>query len=451
MGGLAGTIQGFKGLLGPSLPKRKTMITLVIGVLLGLLWAYAAAPVVYYDADPSQLRQGFQDEWVKLLADRQAATNADLTEHIAQMLLWVDDPLGIVNRLMNTPSEAENQAKLQDIVPAAELAQPNAADAPQPNLLGTLLPFILAPIVILIVFVVLALLWNLLIYPFVEPTLRRMGIGRQAGGKGTMSSEQAATEIRAIKEAKEALAKSKSDFSTTSYGPPLMQKMSIYALGRGQFDDSFEIEDENEKFLGECGAGVSETIGVGDPQKLTAAEVWLFDKDDFVRTVTKVFASKHAFEDPALRAKLEEKGELVLVEPGAVTVLETSSLRLQARIVDVVYGTGPLPPNSYFEKLTIELAAWRKDPGSAPERVELERQPAGTYQPPAPNPVPSAPPSFNPAPPAPPAQQAPAQPSPFAPPAPQQPQRAPFAPPPPPPRRPEDDPFGGTGDFTPIS
>src|SRR5215212_887950 len=110
MGGVTGLIQGLQGVIGPSLPKRKTLIVLVVGLIIGLLWAYVLAPTVYYDADPSTLQQNFQDEWVKLLADRQAATNADLTDHIAGELLFVDDPLGIVDRLINDPNEAQNRS-----------------------------------------------------------------------------------------------------------------------------------------------------------------------------------------------------------------------------------------------------------------------------------------------------------------------------------------------------
>ena len=41
-------------------------------------------------------------------------------------------------------------------------------------------------------------------------------------------------------------------------------------------------------------------------------------------------------------------------------VLETKMLRVRARIVEAAYGTGNLPPNSFFERLTIDLAAWAK-------------------------------------------------------------------------------------------
>lgn len=460
MGGLSGLSQGLTGVLGPALPKRKTVLVLVIGFLIGLLWAYVVAPVIYYDGDPRTLHQNFQDEWVKLLADRQDATNADLTDHISNLLTYVDNPLGIVDRLLADPAEAENYNKLLAIRTAAERAEPNAVIAPQPNVVQDILPFIVGPVVVVLIFVVVATLWNLLVYPFLEPVLSRAGLGGR-GGQHAVSNEQAATEVKAIRDAKKAMAENKTDFTAT-LGAPLMQKMSVYALGRGQYDDSFSIEDENEKFLGECGAGISETIGVGDPKKVTAIEVWLFDKDDYVRTVTKVFASPHAYNDPALRTKLEPKGDLVLAQPGAVVVLETSSLRLQARIVDIEYGTGPLPSNSYFEKMTIELAAWRKQPGQTPVRAEDTMPSAVPLAAPAApaattftSPVTGAPttPSQFAAPPRPVAPQVPPpsyqppvnRPSPFAPP--------PAAPPPARPVRtqPDDDPFGGTGDFNPVS
>ena len=74
----------YKILLEPVTPKRKMVAALVIGVLLGLLWAYVLQPVIFYDADPVSLHQSWQDEWVKLLSDRNAAANADVrfgTQH----------------------------------------------------------------------------------------------------------------------------------------------------------------------------------------------------------------------------------------------------------------------------------------------------------------------------------------------------------------------------------
>jgi hypothetical protein len=106
--------------------------------------------------------------------------------------------------------------------------------------------------------------------------------------------------------------------------------------------------------------GISEAIGVGDPKKVTAFEVWLFDKND-IRTITKVIMSEHAYHDDALRAKLAPKGEAALARPGETVVLETASLIINAHIVEIEYGTGELPPQSFFNRIVVELATWAKE------------------------------------------------------------------------------------------
>lgn len=457
----------FLVLLKPYMPKRKTLLVLIGGILLGLFWAYALSPTVYYDADPRSLHQSWQDEWVKLLADRYAATtNADISANITDLLRRVDDPAGIVTRLISTPGEEANVAKLQAIMPFAQQAEAVAVQAPQPSVVGNILPFIIAPIVLVIVGTIVAVLWGMFIYPnLIEPLQKR----------GQTVSPQVAQERKARTETAKLMETRKTDFAaTTNYGPPLMQKMSNYTPGFGTYDESYTIEDEQERFLGECGALISETIGTGDPAKAAAIEVWLFDKDDFVRTVTKVFASEYALNDPAMRSKLEAKGDLVLAQPGAVVMMETNTLRLQARIVDMQYGTGPLPPNSYFDKMTIELAAWRKDPNAiaaAVPQVQTVNVAPPMAQPPAATlPTRQPPPTYTPPPqtyqpPSTPSQQATTQPIPpmSSPNPPYTPQtRAPAPPParpastpqtraPAPPPNPDDDPFGGTGDFKPIT
>jgi len=57
-----------------------------------------------------------------------------------------------------------------------------------------------------------------------------------------------------------------------------------------------------------------------------------------------------------------------LAEPGQTLVLETATLQLVARVVDMAYGEGALPEHSYFERLSLDLAVWRKE--SAEEEEE---------------------------------------------------------------------------------
>jgi len=146
--------------------------------------------------------------------------------------------------------------------------------------------------------------------------------------------------------------------------PPLGHWFTTYELGEDTYDESFSIETQMGEFLGECGVGISEMIGVGDPAKVTAFEVWLFDKSD-IRTVTKVLMSEHAYQDEALRARLASKGEAVLVEPGSPFVLETSGLQVRVDVTELVYGDDEMPAGSFFSKLTVELVATTKLAGSA--------------------------------------------------------------------------------------
>ena len=53
-----------------------------------------------------------------------------------------------------------------------------------------------------------------------------------------------------------------------------------------------------------------------------------------------------------------EAAGLVVVTPQAQILLETATLQLLATVVDLEYGRGPLPADSYFERITLELAIW---------------------------------------------------------------------------------------------
>ncbi len=140
---------------------------------------------------------------------------------------------------------------------------------------------------------------------------------------------------------------------------PVAQFMTTYMIGDDLYDDSFSIDTPTGEFLGECGVGISETIGVGDPKHVAAFEIWLFDKND-IQTVTKVVMSEHAYDDDKIRVRLESKGEPILAEPGKQILLETATLQLEARINDMEYGEGAAPDQSFFQRLTLELAVWPK-------------------------------------------------------------------------------------------
>jgi LPXTG-motif cell wall-anchored protein len=146
---------------------------------------------------------------------------------------------------------------------------------------------------------------------------------------------------------------------------PIARFRTAFTRGHDTYDDAFSIENANGDFLGECGVGISETIGATAPKNVTAFEVWLFDKND-IRTITKVIMSDHAFFDDALKAKLAPKGEPVLARESETIVLETATLIINAEITEMDYGaSADLPDASYFERFTIELSAWAKEGDAA--------------------------------------------------------------------------------------
>lgn len=139
---------------------------------------------------------------------------------------------------------------------------------------------------------------------------------------------------------------------------PVAQFVTSYAFGDDLYNPDFGIETSSGGFLGSCGVGLAESIGVGEPKKVTAFDVWLFDTNP-PTTVTKVMMTEHCYHDQALRDKLASKGEAVLGYEGAIINLETTSLRVQAKILEMDYGMEDLPPNSFVSRLTIELAVWQ--------------------------------------------------------------------------------------------
>ncbi|MFN8457823.1 MAG: hypothetical protein U0401_24740 [Anaerolineae bacterium] len=93
------------------------------------------------------------------------------------------------------------------------------------------------------------------------------------------------------------------------------------------------------------------------PKQVKAFDVGLFDKTD-ITTLSRVVMSEQAYNDPAMRAKVEAnpQAEAVLAEPGKEFTLETSAMRVKAKIEDMEYE----PNKAYFNKLKMSLAVFVK-------------------------------------------------------------------------------------------
>lgn len=434
--------------LKPHMPSFVTVFALVMALLFGIFWAYQVRPIEYYDGAPFQMSEQARDQWIKMVAGSYVGGLYDDQETFG-LLQQVENPAQRIDVLVQQETGAV-QAALTQIQPIAQQVGQGTL-APRPGELPRAILDVVLPVILLIILaLIISPIWRLLFRPNVVDTI--YDAVRPKSATEVEARKQAQADRAVIRQRKEEEQRLRQDTATAAatnpYGAPVMQKLSIYMKGRA-YDDSFAIEDANDVFLGECGATIAKTIG--DSNEPTAVEVWLFDKEDFVRTLNKLFVSEHAYNDPMLRAELESRvdnpaTDIIVVRPGALLTLQTDSLLVQAKVNEVTYGSnGILPANSYFEALKLQIEAWQKSgvpAGTVPQPVAATAT-ATTYAAAPPATAPAQPVTYT----------APA--ATYTPPAQVTQTAAPiYAPPPPPPPSslPEDDdPFGGTGDFTPLS
>jgi hypothetical protein len=314
-------------------PKTTLILGVVLGLLLGLIIGWGIWPVQWTNGTPEVLRADLQEDHIRMSAEAYARTNDQNTA----LRRW--DDLG--------SAASDAYLRLQ--------ANPGNMDPAVLQNYGALVQSVKGPIVPTQQQAGSGSMSKLVLYASIAVVIILLG----AGGfylyrllrKGPTTTTVAMQAAQASRNAE------KTNFEELGLAPPITQTMTTYVLGDDLYDESFSIDTGGGEFLGEYGVGVSETIGVGEPKKVAALEVWLFDKND-IKTATKVLMSEHAYNDPNIRARLEPKGDLNVVKPGEQVLLETETLQLLATVVDLEYGMGAMPQNSYFERITLELAIW---------------------------------------------------------------------------------------------
>ena len=307
-------------------------VGVVAGLIIGLFFGWVIWPVQWTDGTPEVLRSDLQEDYLRMTIESFARTGDNNTA----LRRW--DDLGeaagpTLARVQAAPGTTDPAAVQQyaNLILAAKGQIPTTPAAGTSGGLSSLV--IISSLVVLVLVGVGAI--------YLLRLLRR--------GSGAVTPVMQGAEISRQVE--------KTDFQSLGLAQPITQTMTTYVLGDDLYDESFSIDTGGGEFLGEYGVGVSETIGVGEPKKVAALEIWLFDKND-IKTATKVLMSEHAYNDQNIRARLEPKGELVVVKPQEQVLLETATLQLLATVVDMEYGSGAMPQKSYFERITLELAVW---------------------------------------------------------------------------------------------
>jgi hypothetical protein len=324
---------------------KKPTAAAALGAILGLIFGWFVIgwwlwPVSWTDGTPEVLRSDLRADYLRMTIDS-FRVNGDQVQAVKRWDELGANATGALNLVKQDPQGLDpvSISNFEQLIVAAkgslEATAPSAGETPSSSFSTILIS--VAGILILAVIAFGAFYF-----------LRRVFKPRS----GTVSAAMEAAEVSRHAE--------KTDFQSLGLAPPVAQMMTTYVAGDDLYDESFSIDTQSGDFLGEYGVGISETIGVGDPKKVTALEVWLFDKND-IKTATKVLMSSHAYNDPNLRARLEAKGELVMLAPQEQIILETAALQLLVTVTDLEYGVGALPPESYFERVTLELAIWPKE------------------------------------------------------------------------------------------
>lgn len=360
------------------------IVGLVLGLALGLVLGWVVLPVTWtpdssdvaamadaYEANTGNLAYA-KARLATLSKEDQTRVFADLVRsrtlsnqpleakrvaNLAQALgLTVSPVTGSVPVTGNTPGPTSATTSRTPVPSTASTATPSPAS----NLINTLIPLV-------VLFFAFLLLAAVVLAFLVRARKRVQGDSKAAVPASSRvlgpakAPRKAPPAPAAPRPAPAAPKAAPSMPPTTTTAGALGRFVASYAIGNDNYDTSFSLESPRQEFLGECGMGVSETIGEGKPDQVAAFDLWLFDKAD-VRTVTLVLVSEYAFKDQALRAKLGAKGEAILAEKGKVLTLETRALRITAQIVELTYATTVgSPPNSHFQKLTLEIVPTMKE------------------------------------------------------------------------------------------
>jgi len=329
-------------------PPIMAVIGIVVGIILGLLYGWVISPVEFVDGSIMQLREDLQSDYLRMAIDSYAINqDAALAEERYDRL--GEEASTYLSEVEFNPSDQliSDIDSFRDVVELTYLTDPLEEVVPEETSGNNLLKWALLITIILAAALVV-----------------RYFLGRRASGDAAPKT--------AVSMAQEITSKiDTTNFEDREESPPMHQFVTTYVLGDNLFDDSFSIESAAGEFLGECGVGISEAIGVGEPKRVTAFEVWLFDQND-IKTVTKVLMSGHAFYDEVIRSELEKKGEPVLADPGVEFVLATNNLRIIGRVMDMGYGEGPLPEESFFDRLSIELSVWPNEGAIEPEPFDFD-------------------------------------------------------------------------------
>jgi hypothetical protein len=220
----------------------------ILGLIIGLIWAWIVQPVVWKNVPPSQMGATYQEQYLRMAIDSYHV-NPDSSLAIQRFESLGPVGTSILTTIQNNPGSQDPNAIssfISAVQPSGGVPTPLPGGGQTPAKGSSFTSFaLIAAAVILFALVAFGILRYLL------PLFR----------KNSNASPTAATRAHEITSQTEM-----TDYESLGQEPPISQFVTTYVLGDDLFDDSFSIDSPSGEFLGECGIGISETIGVGDPK-----------------------------------------------------------------------------------------------------------------------------------------------------------------------------------------
>lgn len=362
-----GAIDNYNGLykivLEPSMPEGMIYGMSIVGLILGIIWAYTVAGTAWTGANPNRLNEGSQEQWLRMVAISSHPTVRYDFSEILPLVQSVPNPVAQIESILARPDLPANDrnaltlllnrlGEVQDV----DVNSAEAITAGNP-ITNFLMAWIVPIIVVVIVVVVITLLWRLLIYEnLVAPVFQKIREMRDPEERAR--AQKSRDEIQIQKDQailRKELAK---QVSVSELGDPVMTQLAIFTPGRS-FDESYEIELESGDFLGQSGTVLAEAT---DPDPV-AIEVWLFDMFTS-KNIAKIFVTPQGNADPAIRSKLEGSvdnpaTDIIVADIANPIRIDTDKLRLEAKFASLEVNA-----NGRFEKFNLQMRAWNKDASS---------------------------------------------------------------------------------------
>jgi hypothetical protein len=310
----------------------------LVGIVLGLLWGWYLQPVEWTDASPAMLHPSYQEDYLRMAIDSYGRNPDPALALRRYQSLGASAPTIMATIVANPGSQSQEILSFVTLVQSQGATVTPTASGGSTQGGTSILSYVLIAVGVIVVGAVAFFLIRLL-----RPLIKK-------GGELT-PAQQAQQMDREV---------AKTNFAETNEESPVFQVLTTYVVGDDLYTQSFDINSGEGTYLGQCGVEISDTVPVFDkPKRVRGVGVWLFGLK-YNETTTAILMTPDGYNKESLREVLQKKGEPIMVEPNQIVEIETRALKMHVRVAEVKYGQGTSPEETYFNRLTLELAAWPK-------------------------------------------------------------------------------------------